>query len=114
MKKRAIDLVRLALFHEQRRMPLRRDEISKKVMGSQRGTFKTVMYEAQIILRNTFGMELVELPTRAAAHDASGAGQDKNQDKAGTQNGENAGERQTVTGLKKKGAFVSRVCFFHG
>lgn len=88
-------------------MPLRRDEISKKVMGSQRGTFKAVMHEAQIILRDTFGMELVELPTRAAAHDASSgatADQDKNQDKAGTQNGEHAGERQTVTGLKKKGA----------
>ena len=86
-------------------MPLRRDEISKKVMGSQRGAFKAVFFEAQSILRNTFGMELVELPTRAAAHDAT-AGQDKkSQDKAGTQNGEHAGERQTVTGLKKKGAY---------
>ena len=28
--KKARDLVRLALFHEQRRLPLRRDEISKK------------------------------------------------------------------------------------
>ncbi|KAF8272190.1 MAGE family-domain-containing protein [Lactarius quietus] len=99
VNKRAIDLVRLALFHEQRRMPLRRDEISKKVMGSQRGTFKAVIYEAQNILRDTFGMELAELPTRAAAHDPSGAGQDKTQDK---QNGEHAGERQKVTGLKKK------------
>jgi hypothetical protein len=54
-------------------------------------------------------MELVEPPTRAAAHDASGAGaggQDKDQDKVGTQIGEHAGERQTVTGLKKKGACV--------
>ena len=58
------------------------------------------------------------MPTRAVAHDTSGAdpvGQDKNQDKAGTQNGENAGERQTVTGLKKKGTlfhldFFSRKC----
>ncbi|KAH9014476.1 MAGE-domain-containing protein [Lactarius hengduanensis] len=101
LKKRATDLVRLALFQEQRRMPLRRDEISKKVMGSQRSAFKAVFYEAQSILRNTFGMELVELPTRAATHDAT-AGQDRGQDKAGTQNGENAGERQKVTGLKKK------------
>ncbi|KAH9054702.1 MAGE-domain-containing protein [Lactarius vividus] len=101
LKKRATDLVRLALFQEQRRMPLRRDEISKKVMGSQRSAFKDVFNEAQSILRNTFGMELVELPTRAATHDAS-AGQDRSQDKAGTQNGENAGERQKVTGLKKK------------
>ncbi len=28
--RKASDLVRLALFHEQRRIPLRRDEISKK------------------------------------------------------------------------------------
>ena len=58
------------------------------------------MYEVQDLLHNTFGMELVELPTRAAAHDASGAAtadQDTNQENAGTQNGENAGERQTVT-----------------
>jgi hypothetical protein len=27
-------------------MPLRRDKISRKVMGLQRGTFKAVMYEA--------------------------------------------------------------------
>ncbi|KAI0295323.1 MAGE family-domain-containing protein, partial [Multifurca ochricompacta] len=83
----AIDLVRLALFQEQKRMPLRRDEISKKVTGSQRGAFKAIFEEAQKILRNTFGMELVELPTRAATHD--------------TANGE-GGDRQTVTGLKKK------------
>ena len=83
-------------------MPLCRDEISKKVTGSLRGTSCHV--EAQVILCNTFGMELVELPTLAAAHDASGAataGQDKNQDKAGTQKGEHAGERQTVPGLQK-------------
>jgi hypothetical protein len=108
LKKRATDLVRLALFHEQRRMPLRRDEISKKVMGSQRGAFKAVFEEAQNILRGTIGMELVELPTRAAAHDAGdGTGRGKTQEKAGTQNGgegeDNAGGRQAVTGLRKKG-----------
>ena len=92
-------------------MPLRRDEISKKVLGSQRGAFKAVFQEAQIILSNTFGMELVELPTRAAAHDAT-AGQDRSQDKAGTQNGEHPGERQMVTGLKKKGACHSHFFFF--
>ena len=46
-------------------------------------------------------MELVELPTCAAAHNISGGavvGQDKKQDcEAGTQNGE-----QTVLGLKRK------------
>jgi len=103
LKKRAAALVRLALFHEQRRMPLRRDEISKKVMGSQRGAFKVVFEEAQTILRGTFGMELVELATRAATHDSAGAGRDK----AGTQTQEGeegAGDRQGITGLRKKGA----------
>lgn len=90
-------------------MPLRRDEISKKVIGSQRGAFKTVFEEAQKILRGTFGMELIELPTRAATHDTagSGTGRGKTQEKAGTQNGagedDTAGGRQAVTGLRKKG-----------
>lgn len=90
-------------------MPLRRDEISKKVVGSQRGTFKTVFDEAQNVLRGTFGMELIELPTRNAAHDTggSGTGRGKAQEKAGTQNGaeegDTAGGRQAVTGLRKKG-----------
>jgi MAGE family len=107
LKNRAADLVRLALFHEQRRMPLRRDEISKKVMGSQRGAFKAVFEEAQTILRGTFGMELVELATRAATHDSAGASRDKTQEKPGTQTQdgeEGAGDRQGITGLRKKGA----------
>jgi hypothetical protein len=109
LKKRATDLVRLALFQEERRTPLRRDEISKKGMGSQRGAFKAVFEEAQNILRGTIGMELVELPTRAAAHDTAGdgTGRGKAQEKAGTQNGsegeDNAGGRQALTGLRKKG-----------
>jgi melanoma-associated antigen len=106
LKKRATDLVRLALFQEQRRMPLRRDDISKRVIGSQRGAFKAVFDEAQKILRGTFGMELVELPTRAATHEtaaAAGGATDKDR----TQNGEEgAGDRQTITGLKKKGAVL--------
>ncbi|KAI9461517.1 MAGE-domain-containing protein [Russula earlei] len=108
LKKRAADLVRLALFQEQRRMPLRRDEISKRIMGSQRTAFKAVFEEAQTILRGTFGMELVELATRAATHDSvSGStGKSKAQEKAVTQDGgEGAGDRQGVTGFKKKGRF---------
>lgn len=90
-------------------MPLRRDEISKKVTGSQRGAFKAVFDEAQNVLRGTFGMELIELPTRTATHDTAGngTGRGKAQEKAGTQNGAEedgiAGDRQAVTGLRKKG-----------
>ena len=66
--------------------------------------FRIGLKVAQNILRNTFGMELVELPTRAAAHDST-AGQDKkSQVKAGTQNGEHAIEPQMATGHKQKGA----------
>ncbi|KAI0064965.1 MAGE-domain-containing protein [Artomyces pyxidatus] len=106
--KKANDLVRLALFQEQRRMPLRRDEISKKVMGSQRGSFKVVFEMAQGILREVFGMELVELQTRAAAHEsATGAEKEKAKSKKSSQqngdaNGEGDESRQTVTGMKKK------------
>jgi melanoma-associated antigen len=102
--------VRLALFQEQKRVPLRRDEISKKVMGSQRGTFKAVFEEAQSILRSTFGMELVELPTRAATHDiTAGGGSTTNKERAPgtteTQNTREGGDRQAITGLKKKGVY---------
>ncbi|KAI0033586.1 MAGE family-domain-containing protein [Vararia minispora EC-137] len=71
LQKKVASLVRLAIFNEQRRLPLKRDEISKKVMGSQRGAFKPVFEGAQQILRATFGMELVELQTRAATQEAA-------------------------------------------
>lgn len=65
-------------------------------MGHVRSTSHPAQY---------LGTELVEHPTCAVAHDTSGgaaAGQDQKQDKAGTRNSERAGERQTVTGLKRK------------
>jgi hypothetical protein len=105
LKKRAIDLVRLALFQEQRRMPLRRDEISKKVLGSQRGDFQGCHFMKRKLscatpsawnLSSCLHVQLrMMLPLRAKT---------RIKDKAGTQNGEHAGERQMVTGLKKKGA----------
>ncbi|KAI0791274.1 MAGE family-domain-containing protein [Abortiporus biennis] len=62
--RKAHDLVRLALFTEQKRVPLRRDDISKKVLGSKSRAFGEVFTRAQEILRNTFGMEMVELRQR--------------------------------------------------
>lgn len=59
--------MRLVLSHEQLRM---RDEVPKKLEesdGLAARHFQSVMYEAQIFLRNTFGTELFELTTRAAA-----------------------------------------------
>ncbi|KAI0686462.1 MAGE family-domain-containing protein [Cytidiella melzeri] len=61
LHRRAYALVRLALFNEQRRMPLRRDDISKKVLGSKSRRFADILMLAQATLRKTFGMELVEL-----------------------------------------------------
>ncbi|CAL1701870.1 unnamed protein product [Somion occarium] len=66
---KASDLVRLALFTEHRRAPLRRDEITKKVLGSKSRVFPEVYSRAQDILRKTFGMELVELQSRSEGDD---------------------------------------------
>ena len=89
IEKKARDLVRLALFNEQRRMPLRRDEISKKgalrycsdiltgveqisaVLGSATRSFSVVLAAANQILQRTFGMELVEMQAMPTDKDMS-------------------------------------------
>lgn len=60
----AMKLVRLALALEFQRRPLRRGDISEKVLGSSSRQFKHVFNQAQIHLRTVFGMELVELPAK--------------------------------------------------
>ena len=50
-------------------------------------------------------MELVELPTRAAAHDST-AGQSKSPVNAGTLNGVHVVKPQMATELKNKGAYT--------
>lgn len=58
-------LIRLALSSEYSRQPIRRADISTKVLGEQGSRpFKTVFEHAQKALRYRFGMELVELPQR--------------------------------------------------
>lgn len=56
-------LVRLALSSEYSRQPIRRVDISNKVLG-ERGSrqFKTVFEETQRVLSDIFGMQLSELP----------------------------------------------------
>jgi hypothetical protein len=56
-------LVRLALSSEYSRQPIRRSDISNKVMGESR-QFKLVFDQAQKVLTETFGMMLTELPVR--------------------------------------------------
>ncbi|KAL2843625.1 MAGE family-domain-containing protein, partial [Aspergillus pseudoustus] len=56
-------LVRLALSSEYSRQPIRRVDISNKVLGESR-QFKPVFEQAQKVLMETFGMQLTELPGR--------------------------------------------------
>lgn len=58
-------LVRFSLAAEYSRTPIRRSDISAKVFnGANSRTFKKVFEDAQKILTDTFGLHLVELPTR--------------------------------------------------
>ncbi|SJL08717.1 uncharacterized protein ARMOST_12086 [Armillaria ostoyae] len=85
-------LVRLALFAEHKRNPLRREEISKKVLGSNTRAFNQVLQLAQTTLQKTFGMELVELRSRAELG-KDGIGGDEDLEEAGK-----------AVGVKKKAA----------
>ncbi|KAK3901643.1 MAGE family-domain-containing protein [Staphylotrichum tortipilum] len=58
------NLVRYALACEYSRTPIRRDGIKDKVLGAHGREFKKVFAGAQKQLRATFGMEMVELPTK--------------------------------------------------
>ncbi|KAJ7621120.1 MAGE family-domain-containing protein [Roridomyces roridus] len=88
-------LVRLAMFTEHKRVPLRRDEISKKALGSNTRTFMRVFAAAQEILRDTLGMELVELRSRAEL--------DKEQTNTNANNDDLENARK-ATGVKQKSA----------
>ncbi|KAK0201168.1 MAGE-domain-containing protein, partial [Desarmillaria ectypa] len=87
-------LVRLALFAEHKRNSLRREEISRKVLGSSTRSFNQVLQLAQSTLRKTFGMELVELRSRAEL------GRD------GASGDEDLEEARKAVGVKKKAAAV--------
>lgn len=55
-------LVRLALACEYARVPIKRQDISSKVLGTHSRSFKPVFDEAQLQLKYIFGMEMTELP----------------------------------------------------
>ncbi|OQE14540.1 hypothetical protein PENFLA_c037G08346 [Penicillium flavigenum] len=58
-------LVRLAIASEYSRLPIRRNDISAKVLGEQGSRqFKLVFDQAQREMRQRFGMEMTELPAR--------------------------------------------------
>ncbi|KAF1350951.1 MAGE family-domain-containing protein [Delphinella strobiligena] len=58
------NLVRLALACEYSRTPIRRADITSKVLGAQTRQFKMVFSEAQSELKAVFGMQMTELPLR--------------------------------------------------
>ncbi|KAI6132996.1 MAGE-domain-containing protein [Pisolithus croceorrhizus] len=92
LDRKASDLVRLALFTEQKRVPLRREDINKKVLGSNTRQFKAVLEKAQKLLHKTFGMELVELQSRNYREEDLMAGNE---------------EARNATGVKKRGKSVA-------
>jgi hypothetical protein len=57
-------LVRLALACEFSRQPLRRVDITTKVLAPNGRAFKHVFKDAQDVLRDTFGMAMTELPIK--------------------------------------------------
>jgi hypothetical protein len=57
-------LVRLALACEYQRKPIRRQDITEKVLGTNSRAFKEVFQRAQHELELVFGMRLVELPVK--------------------------------------------------
>lgn len=80
---------------------------SHTVLGSKRTSFSTVFAQAQTILRDTFGMELVELQTRAATQETvTGVDQDKKKKQPNASQANGDAEEptgKTITGMKKKG-----------
>ncbi|KAH7136047.1 MAGE family-domain-containing protein [Dendryphion nanum] len=58
------NLVRYALACEYSRTPIRRQDISQKILGVQSREFKAVFTAANNQLIDVFGMEMVELPNR--------------------------------------------------
>ncbi|KAL4911549.1 hypothetical protein BDW74DRAFT_164985 [Aspergillus multicolor] len=57
-------LVRLALSSEYSRQPIRRVDVTNKVLGEGSRQFKVVFEGAQKVLAETFGMQLSELPQK--------------------------------------------------
>ncbi|KAH8827382.1 MAGE-domain-containing protein [Flagelloscypha sp. PMI_526] len=101
-QRKAAALVRLALFTEYRRVPLKREDITKKVMGKHTRDFNQVFSLAQQKLRKTFGMELVELKHKGAlANEDSTRGQSTAEKDA-----ENGGRKKTAP--QRSNAYILR------
>jgi DNA-binding PadR family transcriptional regulator len=80
------NMVRLALACEYSRTPIRRGDITTKVLGANNRQFKAVFAEAQIQLRGTFGMEMTELPQKEKVTLAQRRAAQKSQTSKGSTN----------------------------
>ncbi|KGB75826.2 hypothetical protein CNBG_1664 [Cryptococcus deuterogattii R265] len=86
IESRAGMLVRLALFQEYKRIPIRRTEIAKQILPDNIRAFPLVFACAQTILRNVFGCELYEIRARGKEEST-----------------EDPSQTQTMTQTQKKG-----------
>ncbi|CAG8477269.1 29376_t:CDS:2 [Racocetra persica] len=64
IERKVKDIVRLALASELRKVPLKRDEITRKVLHEHSRAFTVVMNKVRERLRDIFGVDLVELPAK--------------------------------------------------
>ncbi|CAG8602572.1 3845_t:CDS:2 [Funneliformis caledonium] len=64
LERKVKDVVRLALFSELRKQPLKREDVTKKVLHEHSKTFQVVFEKAQELLVDIFGMSLAELPLK--------------------------------------------------
>ncbi|KAL1930998.1 hypothetical protein VTP01DRAFT_10135 [Rhizomucor pusillus] len=64
LSRKVKDTVRYALACEYKRVPIRREDINKKILHERTREFKTVYQKAQEKLKYLFGMEMSELPSR--------------------------------------------------
>ncbi|ORY03619.1 MAGE-domain-containing protein [Basidiobolus meristosporus CBS 931.73] len=82
LERKVKDVVRLALCTEFRKAPLKREDINRRVLHEHSRIFHLVFDKAQEKLRETFGMELVELPNKEKFNNGGRKGKDKQATKA--------------------------------
>ncbi|KAG1745033.1 MAGE-domain-containing protein [Suillus paluster] len=102
LDRKASDLVRFALFMEQKRTLIRREDINKKVLASNSRSFNHVLERAQKLLKKTFAMELVELQSRNYREQDVVAGDDLQEARNAT------GVRRKVTAAAGSKTYILR------
>ncbi|KXN72024.1 MAGE-domain-containing protein [Conidiobolus coronatus NRRL 28638] len=71
IERKAVQLVRYAIFNENKKAPIKKEDITKKILGDMSRSFQKVFDRAQQILKDVFGLKLVELPQKDTAASAS-------------------------------------------